>query len=148
MEAYFQLLKYWGTVEYPRLTHMKIGLFPDGSANCDNALLSIVELVAHINEITVVALRGALEEQSPAINVFIHHITNMYIHTQEIFVKLKVPVRLQIPQSLVLEHIFTFSPVAFSKVNYEIMKNSGVYFVNKEKYANLTVFLRLGPKPL
>jgi len=133
LEAYFQLLKYWGTVEYPRLTHMKIGLFPDGSANCDNALLSIVELVAHINEITVVALRGALEEQSPAINVFIHHITNMYIHTQEIFVKLKVPVRLQIPQSLVLEHIFTFSPVAFSKMcKYAISQKNTVLPLLKE----------------
>merc|ERR1712243_18207 len=116
LEAYFQLLKYWGAVEYPRLTHMKIGLFPDGSANCDNALFSIVELVGHIDEVTVVALSGALEEHNPDIGIFVHHITNMYIHTQEIFVKRKVPVRLQIPQSLVLEHIFTFSSVAFSKM--------------------------------
>ena len=116
LDAYFQLLKYWGTREYTRLTRNKPGLFPDAATNCESALFSIHELLAYIDEISVFALQQALEKADTKKDIFADLLTNLYVDTQECFVRMKVPVRLQIPLPLAHDHIFSGSLVAFSKV--------------------------------
>ena len=116
IDAYFELLKFWSTVEYRRFSEMKPGLFLDSSQNCDNALQSILDLGAHIGELSVTALSAARSEQTSQRSFFNYFVCNMYQVTQELLVRFQVPVRLQLPPPFCHESIFSWSAVAFSKV--------------------------------
>ena len=116
LDTYFELLKFWSSVEYRRFTEMKVGLFPDSSSNCDSALAAIQELTNHINEVAVTTLSTARQQMTKERGLYTFFTVNRILEAQELMVQFRVPIRIQLPQSLVHESVFSFSSVAFSKV--------------------------------
>lgn len=132
LEAYFELLKYWSAVEYRRLVDQRQGLFPDSTPNCDSPLASIQQLAKHISEISVAAITWARATETRT-RLFTDLLTNMFIATQELLVKLRVPVRLELPQPLIYENVFIFSQLGISKVcKYVVSQKQQVLPMLKE----------------
>jgi len=117
VDAYFDLLKFWCTIEYARLTEMKGCLFPDSTQIGSDAIIpQIFALVKHICEIVELVMSSARETFSADRMWITRILVDMFISTQELFINLNLPVLIQMPESLLHNDIYSFSPLGLSKV--------------------------------
>ena len=117
IDAYLELFKLWSTIEYKRFVERKIGLFPDNGSSCENALVALLELGAHISELTETTLSTARMEQAGKRFLFTSTILRRYQECQELLVHFSVPLMLHMPRALIHESIFSSSTIAFSYVS-------------------------------
>jgi hypothetical protein len=120
VDAYFGLLRFWCTIELSRITETqesKDCLFPDSTQiSCDDVLTQIFWLIEHISEVTSLVLSSARDSFSPHRGMVTRILVDLFTNTQEMFVQLKVPVLVQMPETLIHADIYSFSSLGLTKV--------------------------------
>jgi len=120
VDAYFGLLRFWCTIELSRITETqesKDCLFPDSTQiSCDDVLTQIFWLIEHISEVTSLVLSSARDSFSPHRGMVTRILVDLFTNTQEMFVQLKVPVLVQMPDTLIHADIYSFSSLGLTKV--------------------------------
>lgn len=114
------LFRFWGSLEYRRFTQTKSGLFPDNTFNCGNAFAAVQALGHYMGELVLKMLANTRENHDYSSDckqyLLPHIVIRAFKLSQELLVEYKVPLRLEIPVSLVHEAIFSHSVLPLVQV--------------------------------
>ena len=127
VDAYFGLLRFWCTVELTRMINMSGCLFPDSTqVGSDGVLTQIILFTAHIQEVATLVLSSARDTFDGQRVWVTRLLVDLFTTTQEMFVKMGIPVLVQMPEPLVHADIYTFSSLGICKVWYSFRVNLAI----------------------
>jgi len=121
------LLRTWAAIEFKRFTNYTRSIFPISSANCENALESIIHLSTEIGEMTMLAL-SITQERGESTLMLTSQVLLMYRITQRIMLEFSIPVRLELPASYMYSALFSHSAGLLAQACQHVLLNKKKVF--------------------